>query len=328
MVLNVLSDTETEDGTTVMSETYDLSERRDVLVPPPNVLPDETWETVDEAGEGTGILIVPPENGLIADPGADAPPPGQNQQSIALDLSFFPDSVDSEIGSVQGSVIIAEDHVPPEPRDDEDQAPAEPRDDVALRLCRLLVIRRSYIPLAASLLVLLPLLVSNAMIWVDRSNLRIENLQLKRELLEASMRSSGSHPKNVGKGGSPPPVCACGDKPEEATTLVDNCWVHAKANVQMGRCAEDAKKVVQQKLSAIHGVIRDVADDWLQRKDDDLDPPKDTAPGAYFPGLAKVLMSGAAFVALTALADGALGHFFDYSTEQPTEEHEGRQDSN
>jgi hypothetical protein len=335
MVLNVLSDTETEDASTaIMSEANNQDNRGGggggLLLrgeqrerAPPN---DETWERVDRNGEVPGVLIVPGEGDVVAGAAEGAPPPpalnpGAVDRFIELDLSY-PESVPSELGSVQNSGVVNGDRAAP--------PPPEPRgDDVVLRLHRRLAIRRSHLTMAVTAVLLLFVSLAYTTIWIERSNLRIENLQLKRDLLEAREKPKI---KQVAAAAPlrplppAPPACTCGAQQDPAdhgddstTTLVDNCWFHAKANVQLGRCAEEAKAVVHDKIGAFQRGIRGLADDWLA-------PPKEQAPGAprsdettegggegtgiSFQGVreaAKILFSGVAFVTVTSLLDEAIG---------------------
>lgn len=303
MVLNVLSDTETEDGTTTI-----MSEANDQNLP----AADETWETVGEDGS-EGVLIVPPVE--------VAPPPAPNSSALSriieLDLSF-PESVPSEIGSVHNS-------------DPSLHPPEDPRNEIWLTVHRQVVIRRRHLPiLAVSIaLVLLSALVSYVLVLqLDRSNLNLEILQLKRELLarEALERKQRSwyysKPDPTWKPEVPPPPPEVCKSEEDATTLVDNCWVQAKANVQLGRCAEDAKTLVQGKLNDAKKKIWDFAESWVHQKEAASNPSSNAAHspdvagvGISFQGMreaAKVLMSGVAVASLTSLLlDESIAQMFD-----------------
>jgi hypothetical protein len=104
----------------------------------------------------------------------------------------------------------------------------------------------------AVLLVLVSVTSTSYLIW-DRHTWKSSAVQLEQQirhiqiaLNETKLSALPTPTPKLEIPSLPWDVCSTGT-PEEANTLVNNCWMKAKANVQLGDCAEQARQSVQKR---------------------------------------------------------------------------------
>lgn len=190
---------------------------------------EQNVELVDDAMQ-QGILIVPPDDDDHYTRLFDT----------ALNLSLpGTESMPSDVGSLQVSSLLH-----PHPR-----APTTTR-----------IHRPSGWLVVGGGLVLILSMASNVYLLHERTKIR-QQIQNLTQTLEQHRRKAQQQQKQKfqwdgGNWNSPP----------DDTTLVDNCWLHAKANVQLGHCAQEAKHRVVQDWQTLRRSLgkwqQQAADQW------------------------------------------------------------------
>ena len=320
IMLNLLSeDSDAEELSTTASVTA------------ARIAPDDTWENVDgedEAHDDEGILIVPPVE--VVPPVVPPVPTPQEGPSVASSLhpasplnvsALLSSSVLREVEGLHLSGELVHSNTanaPPESNGPTAVAalstPSEASDELVLVLNPRVAIRRSWLlPLVLGAL-LAASLATNVALMHQRSTLRLSLLASKLELLglERTIQAKPPRPEPVH---TKPIICECDEKPREDTkTLVDNCWVSAKANVRLGSCVEEARKELHDKVDRFGKGLWNFKEQLVN-----LFHPHDDGPssnnrhpasssnvmgGVSFQGVrdaATMLMSGVAYAAVATL---------------------------
>jgi hypothetical protein len=244
---------------------------------------DNSWDFASHAGdfmsERSGVLIIPAdelEDAVAAGPG--------DRYETAMDLSVpGSDSFPSELGSLHdltGSMNAAAREDPAQERlIDRDQEGESRRGLYSKAIVMVL-----FAMLVTSFL-------SSAFLFLERQSWHNTTLRLEEKIrqleeqqvqqakgqksyttlrLEEKIRQLEEQQAQQAKGQSedPPPVFSwekSGDAEDpEPTLLVDNCWFHAKANLELGKCANDAKKTAEKTLKAFGKTVDDVGKSWIE----------------------------------------------------------------
>jgi hypothetical protein len=92
-------------------------------------------------------------------------------------------------------------------------------------------------------------LLSNVCLFREMQSWHNTALRLEEKILQLELQQAKGHKE---KEKEDPPVFSwenCGDSDDpEPTLLVDNCWLHAKAQLELGKCANEAKVTAKKKL--------------------------------------------------------------------------------
>jgi hypothetical protein len=120
-------------------------------------------------------------------------------------------------------------------------------------------------------LLLLAMLVtsflSSAFLFLERQSWQDTALRLEEKIRQLeeqqAQQAKGQEQAQQAKGKTedPPPVFSwekSGDAEDpEPTLFVDNCWLHAKANLELGKCANEAKKTAKKTFKESKKTLED-----------------------------------------------------------------------
>jgi hypothetical protein len=232
---------------------------------------DNGWDFASLGGlmsESLGVLIIVPTD--ESDDAAAAGP--DDRYPTPTDFSV-PESIPSDLGSLHdltGSMNAAAREDPAQERLFYRHQEGESRRNLCSKLITLLLFS-----------MLVTSFLSSAFLFLERQSwhnttLRLEEKirQLEEQLEEQQAQQQAQQAK--GQKEDPPPVFSwekCGDAedPEEPTLLVDNCWLHAKAKLELGKCANDAKKTAKKTLKEFGKAnkrfwnkVDDVGKTWIE----------------------------------------------------------------
>lgn len=102
-------------------------------------------------------------------------------------------------------------------------------------------------------------LFSSAYLVWERQSLRTTTIKLEERILQLEQSLKPTQQK-APKNPSVLPWEACGEDAKETnedpTVLVDNCWLQAKAKVELGTCANEAQEAAKKKLKGFGKTLK------------------------------------------------------------------------